>query len=56
VVNSVEGALEVRVHYVDVLVVHLGVLHHHDDGGKCLVNAAKESEAVMLFAKDAIGF
>jgi hypothetical protein len=33
VVGGVEGAFEVRVHYVYVFVVYFCVLHHRDDGG-----------------------
>jgi hypothetical protein len=32
VVSCVEGAFEVRVHYVYGYVVNFGVFHHHDDG------------------------
>jgi hypothetical protein len=55
VVCSVEGTFEVRVHDVDVLVVDYSALHHHHDG-ECVVEAAKESEAILLFAKNAMGF
>jgi hypothetical protein len=50
VVGGIEGAFEVRVHYVDVLVMDFGVLHHHDDGGHGVVYAAVAPESVMLVA------
>jgi hypothetical protein len=56
VVCGIEGVFEVNVHYVDVLVVDFGVIHHLDDGGECVVGAAKESQAILLFAEDAAGF
>jgi hypothetical protein len=40
VVGYVEGALEVGVHDVEILVVELGVLHYHDDGGESVVDAS----------------
>jgi hypothetical protein len=40
VVGSVESAIEVRVHDVDVFVVNFGVFHHHHDGGDGVVDTA----------------
>jgi hypothetical protein len=57
VVGGIESAFEVRLHYVNVFVVLLFcVLHHHDDGGKGVVDAALEAEAVLLLAEDAVDF
>jgi hypothetical protein len=56
VVGGSEGAFEVRVHDVDVFVVYFGILRHHDGGGEGVMDAAKEAEAVLLFAEDAVGF
>jgi hypothetical protein len=56
VVGGIEGALEVGIYDVEVLVVELGVLHHHDDGGESVVDAAVFPESIMLVAKDAVGF
>jgi hypothetical protein len=56
VVCCVEGALEVRVHYVDVLFVEFRVLHRHDDGGEGVVDAAVLSKAVLLVGENAVGF
>jgi hypothetical protein len=52
VIGGVEIAFEVRVHYVDVFVVDICVLHHHDDGGEGVVDVAK---SVLLLAEDAVG-
>jgi hypothetical protein len=52
---SVESALEVRIHDVDVFVVNFCVLHHHDDGGEGVVDFAKESESILLLDEDAVG-
>jgi hypothetical protein len=42
VVGSVEeGSLEVRIHYVDIVVAEFGVFHHHDYGSKGVVDVAK---------------
>jgi hypothetical protein len=56
VVGGVEGAFEVRVHDVDVVVVDFCILHHHDDGGEGVVYATLMSEPVLLVAEDAVGF
>jgi hypothetical protein len=55
VVGCVEGALEVDMHDVEILVVELGVLHI-DDGGESVVYAAVFPESIMLIAKDAVSF
>jgi hypothetical protein len=47
-VGSIEGAFEVRVLDVDVLVMEFGVFHHHDDGEEGVVYAAVVSESVLL--------
>ena len=54
VVGSVEGALEVGMHDVEILVVELSVLHHDDDGGESVVYAAVFLESILLVAKDAV--
>jgi hypothetical protein len=54
VVGGFESAFEFRVHYVDIIVVYLCVLHHHHDAGEGVVDAAKESEPVLQLAKDAV--
>jgi hypothetical protein len=56
VVGYVEGAPEVGIHDVKVLVVELGVFHHHDDGGDSVVYAAVFPESILLVAKDAVRF
>jgi hypothetical protein len=56
VVGGIEGAFEVRVHDVDVLVMSFGVLRHHRYGGESIVDAAVLAESVFLVAKDAVGF
>jgi hypothetical protein len=56
VVCGVDGALEVRVHDVDVLVVEFCVLHRHNDGGEGVVDDAVLSESVLLVAENAVGF
>jgi hypothetical protein len=56
VVGCIEGAFEVGIHDVDVLVVELGVLYHHDDGGESVVDGAVFPEAILLVGKDAVGF
>jgi hypothetical protein len=56
VVGCVEGAFEVGIHDVEVLVVELGVLHHHDDVGESVLDDAVFPESIMLVAKDAVGF
>jgi hypothetical protein len=56
VVSGVEGAFEVRVYDLNVFVANFCVLHHHDDGSEGVVFAAKETEAVVLFAEDTVGF
>jgi hypothetical protein len=50
VVCGVDGAFEVLVHYVDILVVDFSVLNHHDDEDECVMDVAKEAEAILLFA------
>jgi hypothetical protein len=50
VVCGVEGAFEVHVYDVDVLLVDFGVLHHHDDGGEGVVDVALVAEAILLVA------
>jgi hypothetical protein len=55
VVGCTEGALEVGIHDVEVLVSELGVLHHHDDGGQCVVDAAVVADPILLVAKDTVG-
>jgi hypothetical protein len=50
VVGCVEGALEIRVHDVDVLFMEFGVVHHYNDGGEGVVYAAVLSESVLLLA------
>jgi hypothetical protein len=55
-VCDVEGAFEVRVHAVDVLVVSFGIFHHHGDGGKGVVDVALVAESIMLVAEDAVSF
>jgi hypothetical protein len=42
VVSGIQCALEVRVHDVHVLYVEFGVFHHHDDGGKSVVELEQE--------------
>jgi hypothetical protein len=56
VVGGIESAFEVRALDVDVFVVYFCPLHHHDDGGEGVVDAAKGAEAVLLLAEDAVGF
>jgi hypothetical protein len=56
VICGIEGAIEVGIHDVEIPVVEVGVLHHHDDGGESVVNAAVFPESIMLVAKDAVGF
>jgi hypothetical protein len=56
VVSGIEGAFEVGIHDVDVFVMNFGVLHHHDDGGQGVVDAAVLAESFLLVAKDAVGF
>jgi hypothetical protein len=56
VVCGVEGAFAVRVHYVNISLTIFCVLHQDDDGGEGVVYAAKETEAVLLLAEDAVGF
>jgi hypothetical protein len=50
VVCGVEGAFEVRIHYVDVLVVNFRILQPHDDGGEGVVDAALKAESILLVA------
>jgi hypothetical protein len=50
VVNGIEGAFEVGIHDVEVLVVEFGVLHHHDDGGESVVDVTVFPEFIMLAA------
>jgi hypothetical protein len=54
-VGGIEGAFGFRVHDVDVLVVEFSVLHHHYDGGQCVVNVALVAEAILLVDEDAVG-
>jgi hypothetical protein len=56
VVGGIKGAFEVGIHDVEVLVVKLGVLHHHDDRGESVVDAAVFLLSILLVAKDAVGF
>jgi hypothetical protein len=56
VVGGVEGALEVRVHDIDVFELNFGILHHHDDGGEGVVDIALVAESIMLVTKDVVGF
>jgi hypothetical protein len=56
VVCGVEGALEVRVHDVDVFFVEFLVLHSHYDGGEGVVDAAVLSGTVMLVTENVVGF
>jgi hypothetical protein len=56
VVGGVESSLEVRVHDVNVIFVKFGVLHHHDEGGKSVMDVALVPESVMLVAEDAVSF
>jgi hypothetical protein len=56
VVGCVKGALEFGIHDLEVLVVELGVLHHHGDGGESVVDAAVFPESIMSVAKDAVSF
>jgi hypothetical protein len=56
VVSGIECSLLVRVDDVDVLFVQFGVLHHHDEGGQSVVDAALVAKSVLLVAEDAVGF
>jgi hypothetical protein len=56
VVGGIEGAFEIRVHYLDVFLVDFGVFHHHDDGGEGVVDTALKVESVLLLVEDAVGF
>jgi hypothetical protein len=56
VIGGVEGAFEVRVYDVDVLVVNFGVLLHHDEGGEGIVDAAEEEESILLFVENSVRF
>jgi hypothetical protein len=50
VVGGVEGAFEVRVIDVDVLVENFAIFHHHDDAGEGVVDVALVAESIMLVA------
>jgi hypothetical protein len=54
VVCGVKGAFEVRVHAEDVFVSDFSALPHHDDGGEYVVDAARKSEAFLMFAEGAV--
>jgi hypothetical protein len=56
VVGCVEGALEVVIHDLEILVVDLAVLHHHDDGGESVVYVAAFPESILMVAKDDVSF
>jgi hypothetical protein len=56
VVSGIKCSLEVRVHDVYIFPIVFGVLHHHYDGGKSIVDAALLAESVVLVAEDAVGF
>jgi hypothetical protein len=56
VVGCIKCPFEVRVHDADVFVVKFCVLHRHDDGGQCVVDAVVLSESVLVVAKNAVGF